>query len=131
MTEWPKAGGQQPCRSQIVPTQSAGDRFREAAAVLRKRAADATSGPWISGFGTQYVFGATPGDEVAGRIRPADAAYIALMSPPVAQALAIWFEGEAWAADLLDDQGRKPYMRGGPADLVADALLRPLGGDAL
>lgn len=80
------------------------DLLRRAAKVLREHADnDLTTGPWGAAHHTptdehwvRGMFGATVA--VCGEgytVAPRDAAYIALMHPPVALALADWLEVQA------------------------------------
>ena len=48
----------------------------ERLAEIRVRAEAATQGPWFGSAGGLYIYGATPGDEVARTNRPADARFI-------------------------------------------------------
>ena len=126
------------------------DRLREAAAVLRERAEAATPGPWEADGGeiSQHWSRPEPWQPVAsgevacmaycyggsarGIDRDEDAAYIAMMHPPVALALADWLDvagADEWAHGPhcltpcydCDDDPRAPHIRSALA--VADAIL--------
>ena len=106
------------------------DRLREAAALLRERAGEATPGQWeavegdyrddwpIRGAGGGYLC-TSPDDGVRGGHDEEDAHYIVMMHPPVALALADWLDAEAATAT---PRGLDPHV--GPAALaVADEIL--------
>ena len=107
------------------------DRLREAAALLRERAGAAPGGPWVYSETGNIVDGPT-GVEVRSHEtgRPVmtgaydshdgyAAAYIAMMQPPVAMALADWLDHAAEASDYGEVCPGDPLA-------VTDAIL---GGD--
>jgi hypothetical protein len=117
------------------------DRLRQAATKIREAANAATPGPWVQ-FGTSLgnvtdhcncggghaPYGHEYGCGVEGPIiqaDEADAAFIALMPPPAALAVADWLD----ATSYLDDESPEPYVdliRDRATD-VADAIL---GGES-
>ena len=60
----------------------------ERLAEIRARAEAATEGPWFGSAGGLYIYGATPGDEVARTNRPADATFIAAARTDVPELVA-------------------------------------------
>lgn len=83
-------------------------RIREAAKVLRDAAENATPGPWTwvdryaaemcGADGAHVLYANSYEDQEDVQASESDAAYIALMSPPVALVLADWLDAEAEAA---------------------------------
>lgn len=84
------------------PTPSA--RLREAAALLREAAAQATVGPWALGK-KQTVIAPVPGRnwglKVASDVDDVDARWIALASPAIAEPLAALLDEAARGAEQL------------------------------
>ena len=98
------------------------ERLRAAATRLREVSGAATPGPWEAcegdpnafGFRPSVIFMAERGHDAAEIENSGDAAYIAMMHPPVALALADWLTKEATLSE-----GFTPRA----ALAVADAVL--------
>lgn len=106
-------------------------RLRTAAAKLREVAEGATPGPWSMGGGhqdsapwpTTGVWSGDPDNCHTECDYPADATYIATMSPPVALAVAAWLDDMA----IRNESGNDLHWPH-PGDVlhalaVADAVL--------
>ena len=105
-------------------------RLREAAALLRERAGAATNGRWAHCYtasNRHWVEG--PGDydgyddTLATGTAPADATYIATMSPPVALALADWLTKYGDLIDAARHIDRPAFGDLAHALTLADAIL--------
>jgi hypothetical protein len=95
------------------------DILRRAAAKLREATENVTPGPWDWPIGDGYVWPDRIGDPVSSSEQLPDAAYIALMHPPVALALAIWLDAEA---DRIDSD--RTYVFSIASYAAARAVLR-------
>jgi hypothetical protein len=78
------------------------DLLQRAAAKLREAAEAATRGPWDNAD-DGLVWPERMGDPVSGSTEVEDAAYIALMHPPVAEALADALESASKLCDRVDN----------------------------
>lgn len=112
-------------------------RIREAAKVLRDAAESATPGPWVVDYAEDVVSTAT--EQHPWIAHPykhseteANAAYIALMAPPVALALADWLDDieVLWSsAESMHDADGDPLTFGESIDSHALALANTILGD--
>jgi hypothetical protein len=90
---------------------SAADTLRRAADLLRETAKNATPGPWgvervhKDSYGiysySGHAFAATVGDLTADPCARADADWMAMVSPALAEPLAAWLEGCAGQAESM------------------------------
>lgn len=106
---------------------SPAERLRAAATRLREVAGDATPGPWdhVVGASEDHAWVERRHTETVVTTRDiGTSAYIAMMHPPVALALADWLDDEAGFIDAI-----KAHADGDPSVLaphalaVADAVL--------
>lgn len=80
---------------QRPPCVMSAELLRRAATKLREHATAASRGPWEMDGADGLVWPGCMGDPVSGSELLADGAFIALMHPPVALALAEWLEAQA------------------------------------
>lgn len=100
------------------------DLLRRAAAKLREHANDATRGPWEMDGADGLVWPGCMGDPVSGSDVLANGAFIALMHPPVALALAELLEHQA---DDLDDDRAKEHTFERPDNTAFKAIVNGHG----